>query len=368
MATPLCPYFNNCGGCSFQHVDYEEQVENKKTNLAKAINYQDITVFSGNSYHYRNRMDFVFGPNGLGLRKRRNWKEIVDINKCVISNDAFNILLTEVRNFFKETDYFDIRKKSGTFRYAVIRTPPNDSSISFVLNEDSTKLKDAIDKIKEFAEISTAKNIVVTYVPSKTDNSISKEYFVVKGNDYLKTTICGKDFSFPLQGFFQNNPELIEKMQQYVKDLLTAHDRTYTHLLDLYGGVGTFGIINAELFKTVTIIEGEEEAIKYAQQNITNNKITNTNAMVLNDKQLKKVTLSTPLFVITDPPRSGMNPKTIDRLRELKPKVMIYISCNIEQLGKDLIKFNDYQIKSAALFDLFPQTPHTEAVIELVLK
>jgi len=80
------------------------------------------------------------------------------------------------------------------------------------------------------------------------------------------------------------------------------------------------------------------------------------------------MSLSSPLFVVTDPPRSGMDVKTIYHLNEVKPKVIIYISCNIEQLAKDLPKFKNYKLKSAALFDLFPQTPHCEGVVELVLK
>jgi 23S rRNA (uracil1939-C5)-methyltransferase len=90
--------------------------------------------------------------------------------------------------------------------------------------------------------------------------------------------------------------------------------------------------------------------------------------VLLDAMQLKKLDLPDSLFVITDPPRSGMHEKTIEQLKKLRPKVIVYVSCNVVQLGKDLPKFKDYRIRSAALFDLFPQTPHSEAVVELVLK
>ncbi|MBI4918990.1 class I SAM-dependent RNA methyltransferase [archaeon] len=366
MAEPLCPYFGTCGGCSFQHVDYEKQLEIKKEKLTKAIDFSEIQIFSNNSYNYRNRMDFVFGPQGLSLRKKQKWYEFVNVENCVISEEKLNILLKEVRNHFKNVEYFDPKKQTGLFRYAVIRTPKNDSSISFVLNEDSSRLTEAVDKIKEYAKISSANNILVTYVHSKTDESVSSNFFVVKGKEMLETDLGGKPFLFHVQGFFQNNTVMAEKMQEYCNQILKKYNTTNAHLLDLYGGVGTFGIINASLFKTAVIVENSEQSISCAKLNIEKNNLTKTTAIVLEDKQLKKLDLKTPLFMIADPPRSGMHPKTIEHINSIKPEVMIYISCNIEQLGKDLKKFKHHTIKSAAMFDLFPHTPHIEGIVELV--
>jgi 23S rRNA (uracil-5-)-methyltransferase RumA len=372
MATPICPYFGTCGGCSAQHIDYSTQLENKKNQLANAINniipQDQIKVFSDKEYHYRNRMDFIFHPRGVGLREKGNWKFIVDIGSCSISDQKLNALLLEVRYFFKNVDVFDIRKNTGTFRYAVIRTPQHDSSISFVINEDSNKTADAIEKIKEFAKISTANNIIVTYVPKNTDTSISNEFFAVKGSDILKEIYLGKTFHYSVQGFFQNNSTMAEKMHEYVRTLLKTYTTTNHTLLDLYCGVGTFGIINAELFKDVVMVEADKNCIDAAEKNIVENNVKNAKAIALDAMNLKKLSLGNDIFVITDPPRSGMHPKTIDELKKLKPEVIIYISCNIDQLKKDLVKFSEYEIKSAALFDLFPQTPHAEGIVEMVRK
>ena len=374
LTTPLCPYFGSCGGCSAQHIDYSLQLENKKKALARSLRLpeEQITIFADQPYQYRNRMDFIFHPLGLGFREKDKWWKIVDVEACAISNDSLNVLLKEVRSFFQHNlqqfDVFNIKKKQGTFRYAVIRTPAQDSSVSFMLNSDSTKLEEATALIEAFAKTSTAQNILVAYAPCDTEISISEDFFVVKGKDVIKETLLGKTFWYPIQGFFQNNTVMAEKMQAYVNTLLKSHQTQNAHLLDLYGGVGCFGIINAALFKSVVIVESVKPSIDQAEKNIQENKIANAQAIVLDAAQLKKLTLPKPLFVITDPPRSGMHPKTIEQLNILQPEVLIYVSCNIDQLGKDIPKFKNYQLKSAALFDFFPQTNHAEAVVELVKK
>jgi 23S rRNA (uracil-5-)-methyltransferase RumA len=371
MVAPLCEYFGQCGGCSSQHIDYAMQLDNKRKQLARSIGVESgsIQVFSDKEYYYRNRMDLMFTPRGIGLRKKGDWKSCVDIDKCVIANGRLNELIKEVRQNFQNIDFFDVRKNQGTYRYAVIRTPGNISSVSFVLNEDSNKTGEAIDKIKHYAKSSTADNIIVTYVPRQTDMSISEEFFVVKGKDMLTETYLDKEFTYSVQGFFQNNTVMAEKMHEYVHNLCRKHASQSLTLLDLYAGVGTFGINNCQYFKNLFIIEADKHCISAAKINIQKNKILNAEVIGMDAMQLKKVALpDKDLFVITDPPRSGMHPKTIEQLNKLRPEVIIYISCNVEQLGKDLPKFNDYELKSSAMFDLFPHTPHVEAIVELVLK
>jgi tRNA/tmRNA/rRNA uracil-C5-methylase (TrmA/RlmC/RlmD family) len=347
------------------------QLDNKRKQLASCIRVdpESIEVFSDKEYHYRNRMDLMFTPRGIGLRKKGDWKNCLDIDECVIANEKLNQLIKEIREQFRGVDFFDVRKNEGTYRYVVIRTPGNTSSVSFVLNEDSHNTGEAIDKIKHYAKSSSAENIIVTYVPKQTDMSISEEFFVVKGSDMLTENYLDKVFTYSVQGFFQNNTAMAEKMHEYVHKLCAKHRSDKLTLLDLYAGVGTFGINNCEFFNKLFIVEADKHCVQAARINIEKNKIPNADIMELDAMQLKKVDLpGHDLFVITDPPRSGMHPKTIDQLNKLKPKVIIYISCNIEQLGRDLPKFKDYKLKSSALFDLFPHTPHAEGVVELILK
>ncbi|HIH14936.1 MAG TPA: 23S rRNA (uracil(1939)-C(5))-methyltransferase RlmD [Nanoarchaeota archaeon] len=368
MAIPLCPYFTQCGGCTAQHIDYDLQVENKKKYLQQITKKEDIQVFSDKKYHYRNRMDLIFHKNGLGLRKKGHWDKIIPIEQCVIAEEKINILMREIQQTFTNCDAFDLRKHSGTFRYAVIRSTPEDSSISFVLNKNSTRIAEAIEQIKHFAQKSTAKNILVTYVAAQTDMSISSDYICIKGKDFLQTSYHKKNFFYPIQGFFQNNHSMAEKMQGYVTDIIKKFKTKDALLLDLYGGVGTFGIMNAEYYKEVLSIESVTESIETAKKNSEENKCSNVSAMLLDAKQISRLQLKKPLFVITDPPRTGMDQKTIAVLNQEQPECIIYISCNPQQLAKDLPKFKDYEIQSVALFDLFPQTPHSEAIIGLTKK
>ena len=369
MSTPLCPYFNKCGGCTAQHIDYELQLENKKKLVQRITKIDNVKVFFDQPYSYRNLMDFVFFPGGLGLRAQGTKFQIIDIEQCAIAEPALNTLLTEIRSFFKHIDAFDGHKQKCTFHYAVIRTTSTqDNGISFLLNEDSPQLPAAIEKIKQFANQTTAKNIVIAVLPKHIDNSISEEYIIIKGNDYLTETLYHKQFHYSLQGFFQNNTKMAQQMQHYVHTLLQSYPTSQSHLLDLYAGVGTFGIINANLFKSISIVESFSTSIKLAEKNIQLNNITNAQTHILDAKHIHKLTFPTPLYIILDPPRTGMDQKTIQTVNILKPELIIYISCNPEQLAKDLLKFPNYNTKSAAIFDLFPQTNHAEVIIELVKK
>lgn len=375
MAEPLCKYFGECGGCSWQNLDYSVQLENKKRYLAGLLKdifkIDDIKVFSGNEYGYRNRMDFIFTRQGLGFRRKHQWNSVVEIGRCEIANVGINKIADEIKGFFKEIDYFDIKRQAGTFKYAVIRATLLSSSISFVLNEDSQRLSQAVERIEEFAKRTTADNVIITYVPVKADESVSNEFFAVKGDEMLNEIYLGNRFLFHIQGFFQNNTSMAEKMQEYCNGLLKdyGHESTKSAgLLDLYAGVGTFGIINSALFKDVAIVENDANCVKAAELNIKNNSISNAKIYAYDAKQLKKAELKGKLYAIADPPRSGMDAKTIEELNRLNPGSIIYISCNVEQLAKDIPKFKNHILKSVALFDLFPQTMHAEAVAELALK
>ena len=387
MQEPRCPYFGRCGGCSTQHLPYDVQLKNKRERLEKEIGFKDIKVFSDNEWNYRNRMDMVFTPEGLGFREGGKWWKLITVKECVISNQRLNELNKEICAYFEpDFDPFNVKERKGTFKYAVIRTPQNDSSISFVLNKDSDRLDDAVSKIKRYAGQSTANNILITLNGANSSQSTEEEYEVVKGSDMLEEKIMGKTLRYSIQGFFQNNSVMAEKMHEYVHGLLKVysnggassgnnpphnppHNSNWNHLLDLYGGVGAFGIVNADLFHKVTSVESFEGCTIAAKNNIELNGVKNMEAICMDAKRLKQVKLpSKDLYVITDPPRTGMSEETVIELKKLKPKVMIYISCNVEQLGKDLPKFKDYKIRSAAIFDLFPQTNHMESVIELIAR
>ncbi len=366
MTEPLCPYFGNCGGCAHQDMGHTEQLESKKVVLAEVIGTENIQVFSGQPYQYRNRMDFAFHSQGLGLREKGAFDRFVDIEQCAISNPELNTLLTEVREAFEGVFYFDVRRRFGAFCYAVIRTPPGDSSISIVLNKKDKKLDRALERIREYAEVTTAQNLVVTYVPHNRNVSVSEEYEVIKGRDMLSGEYLGRKFLFPMQGFFQVNQEIASQVHEYVSGVLSGYDTNRAHMLDLYGGVGSFAILNASLFDNVTILENYAPAVRAAEQNIAANAVSNVTTVCQDARYLDQLALPRPLLIVLDPPRSGVHPKTLKHLSGMDCDSLLYVSCNPKHLRNDLAELDRFQVRSAALFDMFPQTPHMESVIELV--
>ncbi len=360
----------SCGGCATQHLTYPAQLENKKKRLIQEIGFDEVSVHSGGEWLYRNRMDMVFTAEGLGFKEKGKWWRTLPVKQCVISNQRLNELIAEINAFFgPDFDAFNVKTHEGTCKYAVIRTPQNDSSVSIVLNADSPRYAAMAERVREYAKVSTANHVLLTPMKAKSSQSVGEKYEILKGGDQLEEAILGKRLRYSAQGFFQNNSAMAERMHAYVRGLLQKHAiRPYLHLLDLYGGVGAFGIVNADLFHKVTTVESFEGCTVAAKANIELNGIQNMEAICMDASRLKQVRLpeGDSLFVVTDPPRSGMSQETVIQLKKLRPKLIVYISCNVDQLGTDLPKFKDYKIQSAALFDLFPQTNHMESVVELI--
>lgn len=376
---PLCPYFGKCGGCSAQHIPYSLTLENKRKFIADQLRRlkipmpEHIGIKHSDKYHYRNRMDFVFFDGGLGLRQKDRFDSIVGVERCEIANEKVNALLSEVREWFSKSDVeaFNLKTKQGVLKYALIRASEfgDDSCISFSLNSDSGHLAYHIDMIKEFAKSTTAKNVVISRVKALHDDSISDDFFAVKGSETLEEDFLGKKISFHSQSFFQNNPKTASLMVEHAKELFSKYETKEKNLLDLYGGVGTFGLCLTELFKKVVIIESVEGSIVSAKKNISENKIVNAEAYCFDSAKMGKVISKGNLFAITDPPRSGMTRQAIENLKALEPEVILYVSCNPQQFAREMLIFQKhYDLKSLTVFDMFPQTNHIETVAELVRK
>jgi len=222
--------------------------------------------------------------------------------------------------------------------------------------------------VSSFSEESSANNVCAAFVPPQTDMSVSDDYRTVKGSDMMSDIYLGMQFKYPVQGFFQNNSGMAQAMHAYCHNILKGQDTGGARLLDLYGGVGTFGIINSKLFEDVLVLESDKKAVEAASLNITLNGALNVRVEARDASRLPDYGFDGPLFAVTDPPRAGMHPRVVKALDRSKAKTIIYVSCNPGQLRRDLPRFRGYEIGSAALFDLFPQTPHLEAVVELARK
>lgn len=369
METPRCPYFGTCGGCAQQNVAYNTQVEQKKQRVtnyfrARGITLPEVSTHSDNAYNYRNRMDFVFTKEGLGLREKGDWKKLLHVAQCPISNAKLNQLLNEVNEWFTavKPDVFDVKATTGTFRYAVIRAPEHttDSAITFVLNRDSPVLEAQKRLVLEFAKTTSAKNVLIGTVISKTDMSISDDATVVKGNSHVTEKLLGKTMTYHSQAFFQNNTKMAEQMIEHARKEI-GRGKT---LIDLYGGAGTFGVSLADLFEKTIIIDNVAGNIEQAKKNIVHNK-ANAEARCADANVLSEY--SGEITLLVDPPRVGLHPKVLAAIKQLRPKTLVYISCNPEQLAKEATLLG-YDVKTLGVFDLFPQTEHVEAIATLTPK
>jgi 23S rRNA (uracil-5-)-methyltransferase RumA len=382
---PLCPYFGVCGGCTTQHIPYSLQLRNKRQFVIDAMKRNsiplagDVETFHAEPYGYRNRMDFICFSKGFGFRQAGKFDKFIDVRKCVISNSKVNSLLEQLWSWFDKNrdriDPFEMRLKTGTLKAAVIRASvlEDSSSVSFVLSSDSSKQADHIELVRDFAKTTDADTVVIAQVGKHEENSISEEFFTVKGDGMLKERIAGSDLSFHSQGFFQNNQVMADKMVLYVKSLLEKQDTKNYSLVDLYGGVGTFGAAIAPLFSNTILIESVKAGTDCAEQNAKTNKLKNFMVVCGDARKIKQPAvqkfLKEDVVVVTDPPRSGMDQETLRSLMALAPKTIIYVSCNPAQLAKELRTMTrKYELKSLAVFDLFPQTNHVEAVAELMLR
>ncbi len=349
----------------------------KRSTIARLLRLPEdmIRVFVGEQFHYRNRMDFTFHPTGLGLRKPGKWDHVLDISSSELANSNVNRLLSEVRAFVTDTlpfDTFDLRNKTGTFRYATIRAPSLSSSITFILSSESGDLAAAKERALQFSKISSADSVLVGFVSKLDDRSLSDQFEVIKGSVYLSEKINNHVFMFHSQAFFQNNSLMAEQMVSYVCSLFSqSSSRT---LLDLYGGVGLFGISCAPLFDRVVVVESHPLSLDCAKMNAKQSAFSSVETYACEIESLRAASfyssvVSQDLAMIVDPPRSGISRKALNNVLSLKPRTLVYISCNPLVFANELSSFSreGYLIKSCALFDMFPKTQHVEMIVELVL-
>ncbi|MCB0397021.1 MAG: 23S rRNA (uracil(1939)-C(5))-methyltransferase RlmD [Flavobacteriales bacterium] len=369
MTNPACDKFGVCGGCSLQDMSYQEQLEQKRDQISSYIGVspENITIHHDEPYGYRNRMDFIFGDGKIGQRVKGKWWQTVTLDACPISNKRLNELMKEVNEWVApRADAFEVKQKTGTFKNAVIRTPALASSVTFVINEESPGVVEAEQLVQEFADKTTADQVIIGYTPRESGVSVAEKIKVIKGEAFLKEEILGRPFEFHSQGFFQNNTVMAGQLVKYVRERLAS--RNGDVLLDLYGGVGVFGICCSDLYKEVITAEAHSGSVESAGKNVQENGCTNVRCIEMDIKNIHLVQLpDRPTDVILDPPRSGMIPKAIRRLLQRQPDHIVYVSCNPKQFGMELSQFRDagYEVTSAAIFDLFPQTPHAELVTEL---
>lgn len=345
----ICPFFDRCGGCDLQHINYDYQLifkENKvKDIITKFANIDSskikpILYINDNNFYYRNKVTFQVEKE-IGLFSKNSYK-LVNIDKCYIASNKINDILIEIKNKVNLENIEQIIIRSSFYN--------NNVMVIFVgKNIDLNNIK----KIKD--------NVNSIYVKQ---NDI---YNLVYGDTYLEEKLGNYIFEISPDSFFQVNPKMCVKL--YDKIIEYGNFTGDEIVLDLYCGTGTIGIYISKFVKKVIGYEINKYAVKDAIVNAKTNLVDNIEFVCgSSELSFKNITDNIDIIIV-DPPRSGLNESTIKGIISVKPCKVIYVSCDPVTLARDLKMLSGfYEVMEITPVDMFPNTKHVESVCVLKLR
>ena len=380
-----CKTYKRCGGCSLRHIKYEETLNIKKhivqnlvdKSLVTKIQVKDVIGMEKPIY-YRNKLQYPVGrdKNGLpvmGVFANRT-HEIIPVENCLIQNPAAEKVAKEIFRFIKENNIsvYDENSRKGLIRHIVVKIGLKTKEIMCIIvsnNEKIEKEDELIETIKgKFPQVKT----IIKNINNKNTNVIlGDKNIILYGDGYIYDKLGDFTFKISPMSFYQTNPIQTEIL--YNKAIEFAKLDKDDILCDLYCGIGTIGIFASNKVKKVYGIEIVEEAVGAAKENAKINNVNNIEFMVGDVEKAFKVLIDEkkiiPNAVIVDPPRRGLDKTTINKLKELELKKLVYISCNPATLVRDLKMLEEkYDVKEIQPVDMFPYTSHVECVAVLQLK
>ncbi len=379
---PLCPLSSICGSCSWQHIKYERQLIEKQNIVFETIknitqnNYIiEKTIPSPKIREYRCKVQYPVTEKKSGRIVSGYYKinshELVNIKYCPMQNPVINDINEFIKTEIERLHISGYKEKShsGLIRHIIYRYSNNTKEIIiiFVINSNN------IDKrLKNLSEIlcnkyESIKGVCVNYNTQKTNVITGKITEKIIGNDYYFENLSGIKYKVSANSFFQVNPDCAQIIFNKVKDLAAERVKTPA-ILDAYSGVSSFGIWLSDIADKVVCIEEVKSASNDAIENI---KINNCNNVeIINGdaaKSFKELITKGVKFdiSITDPPRKGCSTESLNNLIKLTEKYIIYVSCNIATLARDM-KFlieNSFIPEYIQPVDMFPNTYHVETIV-----
>ncbi len=396
---PVCKHFGTCGGCKWQNMHYDYQLEYKQrevvNNLQRLgkIDLPDITPISGSKdiYFYRNKMEFSFSDskwltlkqiqsdeiiedrNALGFHIPGMWDKILDIDKCHLQRDPSNAIRNGVKEFATKNNipFFNARNQEGLLRTLMIRTSSTGELMVLVqfFEDAEAQRKLVLEYLKEtFPEITS-----LLYVINEKGNDTIYDQDVIcyAGRDHIFEEMEGLKFKINAKSFYQTNSEQAYELYKITRDFAELKgDET---VFDLYTGTGTIAQFVAKKAKKVIGVEAVPDAIFAAKENAQLNEIENVEFYVGDMKNVFNDAFiaqhGQPDVVITDPPRDGMHKDVVAQLIKIKADRIVYVSCNSATQARDLALLDPYyKVERVQPVDMFPQTHHVENVVLLKLK
>jgi 23S rRNA (uracil1939-C5)-methyltransferase len=396
---PFCKHFGVCGGCKWQMLPYEKQLEYKQQEAEqnlKRIGKIDIPeilpiIGSEKTTQYRNKLEFTFSnkryltndeidseisispQNALGYHAPRIFDKIIDIHECFLLDDVNNQIRNTIRDYAKskELEFYNIRDHSGWLRNIIIRfSTTGELMVNICLNhEDEAQTKEMLDFL--LLKVPSITTLLYTINPKWNDTIYDLTPVVYYGKGYIMEKLGALNFMISPKSFFQTNTQQAERLYNVTKDFagLTGQEIVY----DLYCGTGSIGLFVSEGAKKIIGVEVIEDAIEDAKKNAALNNINHAEFFagdvikICNDAFFN--THGKPDVVITDPPRVGMHEKLVIKLLEMEAPKIVYVSCNTATQARDLALLSEkYQVEKVQPVDMFPHTHHIECVVLLTLK
>lgn len=398
-----CKYSGVCGGCQQQNLNYnqqlhykEEQVKDVFERIGGLKEYEFLPILpSDKQFFYRNKMEYSFARKrwltedeinsmqeipdkdfALGLHIPGMYDKVLDIDECFLQSELSNRILNFTRFFFKSRSIliYSTQNHDGFLRNLVIRQSQNsnDLMVNLVTSQENERLFIDYSEslVKEFPEITT----IINNINLKKAQVATGDYEIVfHGPGYIHDYIGNWKFRISANSFFQTNTEQAEKLYQTALQFAKFNEKEIVY--DLYSGAGTIPIFISENANKIFGFESVEPAISDARRNIELNNVQNFEPILadLNKSFLpivESLNLPKPDLIITDPPRSGMNPKTVADILYLKPGKIVYISCNPATQARDikLLTQGGYRLEKIRPVDMFPHTYHIENVALLKIE
>lgn len=398
-----CSHFGICGGCKQQDLKYEAQLKYKHEQVRDLFEriggitdfeMEDIAA-SDQLYYFRNKLEFSFANKrwltpdeintdgeiqdrnfALGFHIPRIFDKVLDIKECFLLSEVSNDILNFTRDFFKSRNatIYSTKTHEGYLRNLVIKHShhTNDLMVNLVTSEDKPELitKYAEELNSSVEGITTIINNIST---KKSQVAIGDYEKVYHGDGYIFDEIAGFRYRISANSFFQTNTLQAEKLYQAALDYAELKGNEIVY--DLYSGAGSISIFVAGKAKEVHAFESIESAVNDAIKNSESNSVYNVHFHTANlDKSfsymVKERGIPKPDVVILDPPRGGMNPKTVRDILRLLPERVVYVSCNPATQARDikLLCEEFYELIKMKPVDMFPHTYHIENVALLVKK
>ncbi len=396
---PFCQHFGVCGGCQWQMLPYnlqlqykQQQVTDNLTRIAK-VPLPAIRPIIGadQTTRYRNKIEYTFASkrfllpeelhnpnisseeNVAGFHARGYFDKVVPIFECHLQNEPTNFLRLAVLEYAKQQGltHYDIRQHTGFIRNLLVRlATTGELLVNIVLGYEDRKNREALLAFIEnrFPEITT---LLYTINPKKNDSLHDLEPQVFKGRGYIIEKLEDFEFKVSPKSFFQTNTLQAEKLYRVTREFaeLVGSQTVY----DLYCGTGSIGIFVSKQAKKIFGVDVVQDAINDAKENARLNGLQNAAFFagdvvdICDDSFFEQH--GRPDVIITDPPRAGMHEKLVRKLLDIAAPLIVYVSCNPATQARDIALLNEkYGVQKIQPVDMFPHTLHIENIVQLKLR